>query len=167
MRIGSGYIRNLTGPSTKQWGASEWETAPAGANALGSPFQCAEALWPARYLNPLNIHPFPRDVDVHLGAATISSMLVPNHRPDMIMMTVPITKIVRSVVSQRGTRFAGFVMAWSLRDLILLRVRVRRCDLLHVVGKKWQFSRLVLAANPSLTVGRYGLLNRGKTSPRE
>jgi len=72
----------------------------------------------------------------------------------MIMMTVPITKIVRSIVSQRGTRFAGFGMAWTLRDLILLRARVRRCDLLHAIGKKWQFCRFALAANPSLTAGR-------------
>ena len=109
---------------------------------------------------------FPRDVDVHLGAANINSMFVPNHRPDMIMMTVPITRIVRSIVSQRGTRLAGFCIAWTLR-LILLRVRVMRCDLFHTIGKKWQFCRLTLAANPSLTVGRYGLINRGGASPRE
>jgi hypothetical protein len=45
------------------------------------------------------------------------SMLVSNHRADTIMMTVPITKIIMSIVSQRGTRFAGLVMAWNLRDL--------------------------------------------------
>ena len=101
---------------------------------------------------------FPRDVDVHLGAANINSMFVPNHRPDMIMMTVPITKIVRSIVSQRGTRFAGFGMAWTLR-VLLLQVRVICCDLFHTIGKKWQFSRFTLAANPSLTVGRYGSIN--------
>ena len=33
------------------------------------------------------------------------------------------------------------------------------------IGKKWQFCRFMLAANPSLTVGRYGLINRGKTFP--
>ena len=45
------------------------------------------------------------------------SMLVSNHRADTIMMTVPITKIIMSIVSQPGTRFAGLVMAWNLRDL--------------------------------------------------
>ena len=33
------------------------------------------------------------------------------------------------------------------------------------IGKKWQFCWFMLAANPSLTVGRYGSINRGETFP--
>ena len=55
--------------------------------------------------------PVPRNVDVQLGGVIMRAMLVSNHRADTIMMIVPISRIVRSMVSQRGTRFAGFVIA--------------------------------------------------------
>jgi hypothetical protein len=42
-------------------------------------------------------------------------MLLPNHRADTTVMIAPTTRTVRSIVSQRGMRFAGFVMAWTLR----------------------------------------------------
>jgi hypothetical protein len=42
-------------------------------------------------------------------------MLVPNHRADAAVMAAPTTRIVKSIVSQRGMRLAGFVMAWTLR----------------------------------------------------
>ena len=44
-------------------------------------------------------------------------MLVPNHMAAAIMMTAPTTRIIKSIVSQRGMRFAGFGMAWDLRNL--------------------------------------------------
>jgi len=35
----------------------------------------------------------------------------------MIVITAPVKRIIKSIVSQRGMRFAGFVMAWALRNL--------------------------------------------------
>jgi hypothetical protein len=34
-----------------------------------------------------------------------------------IMMTAPTTRIIKSIVSQRGMRFTDFGMAWGLRNL--------------------------------------------------
>jgi hypothetical protein len=59
------------------------------------------------------------------------------------MMTAPVTRIIKSVVSQRGMCFAGFVMARPFRNCIMQRVKAGRCDLVHETGKKWQLGRLL------------------------
>ena len=64
------------------------------------------------------------------------------------MMTAPITRIIKSVVSQRGMCFAGFVMARPFRNCIMQRVKAGRCDLVHETGKNgnsaafWLFTNL-------------------------
>ena len=66
--------------------------------------------------------PFPRNVQ--LGGVIMRSMLVCNHRADTIMMIVPISRIVRSMVSQRG-RDALRRFRHSLNPPRPLFVRVR------------------------------------------
>jgi hypothetical protein len=60
-------------------------------------------------------------------------------------MTAPIARIIRSIVSQRGMRFAGFVMAWTLRELAFSDGAVWSAVICFTwIGKNWQFGRLRL-----------------------
>jgi hypothetical protein len=63
-------------------------------------------------------------------------------------MTAPTTRTITSIVSHWGTRIASFVMGRVLPTCILRRSRARRCELVHFIGKKWQFGQLTLAGLP-------------------
>ena len=56
------------------------------------------------------------------------------------MMAAPTARIIKSIVSHRGTRCGGFVIAWALASGILRQAKARRCDPVHEIGKKWQLA---------------------------